>query len=91
MKSRASAVRLVGQKNYADAEPLLRQSCQRLQQRQASLPPFLNAPRRITESFEQLVQLYDAWGKPTQAGEWKQKLAAFQQTTKAVEKNGAKP
>jgi len=37
------------------------------------------------------VQLYDAWGKPAQAAEWKQKLAAFQQTTKAVEKKGAQP
>ena len=34
------------------------------------------------------MQLYDAWGKPTQAAEWKQKLAAFQQAIKAVEKKG---
>ena len=82
---------LAGQKNYADAEPLLLESCQGLQQRQASLPPFLNAPRRITESLERLVQLYDAWGKPAQAAEWKQKLAAFQQAAKAAEKKGAQP
>ena len=73
---------LAGQKNYADAEPLLLQSCQELQQRQASLPPFLNAPRRITESLERLALLYDAWGKPAQAAEWKQKLATFQQAAK---------
>ena len=82
---------LAGQKNYADAEPLLIESCQGLQQRQASLSPSLNAPRRITEALERLVQLYDAWGKPAQAAEWKQKLAAFQQAAKAVEKKGAKP
>ena len=82
MKGRASAVRLEGQKNYAHAEPLLLESCEGLQQRQASLLPFLNAPRRITESLERLVQLYDAWGKPAQAAEWKQKLAAFQQANK---------
>ncbi len=35
-----------------------------LQQHQTSLAPHLNAPRRITESLERLVQLYDAWGKP---------------------------
>lgn len=52
---------LAGQKKYADAEPLLLESCQGLQQRQASLSPHLNAPRRITESLERLVQLYDAW------------------------------
>ena len=61
----------MGQKNYAEAEPLLLQSYQGLQQRQASLPPILNAPRRITESLERLVQLNEAWGKPTQATEWK--------------------
>ena len=74
----------MGQKNYAEAEPLLLQSYQGLQQRQASLPPILNAPRRITESLERLVQLYDAWGKPTQAAEWKKKLAKFQQSAKAT-------
>lgn len=82
---------LAGQKNYADAEPLLLQSCQGLQQRQASLPPYLNAPRRITESLERLVQLYDAWGKPAQAAEWKQKLATFQQAAQAAEKKVAQP
>jgi len=76
----------VGQKNYAEAEPLLLQSYQGLQQRQASLPPILNAPRRVTESLERLVQLYDAWGKPTQAAEWKKKLTEFQQTAKPTEK-----
>ena len=55
----------MGQKNYAEAEPLLLQSYQGLQQRQASLPPILNAPRRITEALERLVQLYDAWASPS--------------------------
>jgi hypothetical protein len=82
---------LAGQKNYADAEPLLLQSCQGLQQRQASLPLYLNAPRRITESLERLVRLYDAWGKPAQAAEWKQKLATFQQAAQAAEKKVAQP
>ena len=82
---------LAGQKNYAAAEPLLIESCQGLEQRQASLSPHLNAPRRITESLERLVQLYDAWGKPAQAAEWKQKLAAFQQANKTVEKKTPQP
>lgn len=82
---------LAGQKNYAEAEPLLIESCEGLQQRQASLAPYLNAPRRITEAHERLAQLYDASGQPTQAAEWKQKLAAFQQANKAAEKKGAQP
>ena len=82
---------LSGQKKYADAEPFLLQGYEGLQQRQASLPPYLNAPRRITESLERLVQLYDAWGKPALAVEWKQKLAAFQQAAKAAEKKAPQP
>jgi len=33
-----------------------------LQQRQASLPPYYNAPRWITESLERLVQRYGPFG-----------------------------
>ena len=82
---------LAGQKKYADAEPLLLQSSRGLQLRQASLPPYLNASRRIPESLERLVQLYDAWGKPAQATEWKQKLAEFQQAANADANKGQKP
>jgi eukaryotic-like serine/threonine-protein kinase len=77
---------LAGQKKYADAEPLLLQGCQGLQQRQASMSPYLNATRRVTESLARLVQLYDACGKTVEAAEWKQKLAEFEQAAKAPEK-----
>jgi eukaryotic-like serine/threonine-protein kinase len=82
---------LAGQKKFTEAEPLLLQGYEGLQQRQASLPPYLNAPRRITESLERLVQLYDDWGKPAPAAEWKQKLTEFQQANKGAEKKGEKP
>ena len=82
---------LAGQKNYAEAEPLLIESYQGLQQCQASVSPHLNAPRRITESLERLVKLYNDWGRPAQAAEWEQKLATFQKAEKATEKNGAEP
>jgi eukaryotic-like serine/threonine-protein kinase len=82
---------LAGQKNYADAEPLLMESCQGLQQRQASLSPHLNATRRITESLERLVQLYDTWGKPAQTAEWKQKLAKFKQAAKVSDNKSKTP
>lgn len=82
---------LAGQKNDGAAEPLLLESCQGLQQHQASLSPHLIAPRRIAESLERLVQLYDAGGKPAPTAEWKQKRAAFQQAAIAVEKKGAQP
>jgi tetratricopeptide (TPR) repeat protein len=81
---------LAGQKNYADAEPLLLQGCQGLQQHQASMVPFLKPTRRITEALERLVQLYDAWGKPAQAAEWRKKLAEFEQAEK-VRDGGTMP
>jgi tetratricopeptide (TPR) repeat protein len=68
---------LAGQAKYAEAEPLLRQGYDGLVQRQASMPPILNAPRRVTESLDRLVQLYEAWGKPAQAAEWKKNLNEF--------------
>ena len=80
---------LTGQENHAEAETLLRSSCEGLTRGRAILPPFLYPERRLAESLERLVQLYDAWGKPAQATEWKQKLAAFQQASKAADKKGA--
>ena len=47
------------------------------------------AEHSIGEALERLVQLYDAWGQPAPAAEWKQKLAAVQQANKAAEKKGA--
>ena len=44
------------------------------------------AEHSIGESLERLAQLYDAWGKPAPAAEWKQKLAAFHQANKAAKK-----
>jgi hypothetical protein len=82
---------LAGQKYYADAEPLLLQSCQEFQQRQAILSPHLNPTRRILESLERLVQLYDAWDRPAQAAEWKQKLAEFRQVSGEAENSGLQP
>jgi eukaryotic-like serine/threonine-protein kinase len=82
---------LAGQMKYADAEPLLLQSGQGLQQRQANLIPYLNATRRVSESLERLVQLYDAWGKPAPAAEWRKKLVAFQQAAKATEQKAPQP
>ena len=82
---------LAGQKQYPDAEPLLLQSCRALQQRQGRIPSFLRPTRRVAESLERLVQLYDAWGRPVQAAEWKMKLAEFTQSVKAAEMKGPQP
>jgi hypothetical protein len=65
---------LAGQAKYAEAEPLLLGGCRGLERAEASMPPYLSPARRATESLQWLAQLYDAWGKPAQAAEWKKKL-----------------
>jgi len=69
---------LARQAKYAEAEPLLLQSYHGLRESQTSLPAYLNPTRRVREALERLAQLYDAWGRPAQAAEWKTKLIEFQ-------------
>jgi uncharacterized protein HemY len=65
---------LLAQKNYADAEPLLRQGYQGMKARQSKSPAESRA--RLTEALERLVQLFDAWGKPDEAAQWRKELQA---------------
>ena len=60
---------LLGQKNYAAAEPLLLAGYEGMKQRQATVPA--GAKKALAASREWLVQLYEAWGKPEQAGKWR--------------------
>ncbi len=64
---------LLGQKKYADAEPLLRAGYEGMKQREAKAPPAGKA--RLTEAAGWLVALYQAWGKPDEAAKWRQELA----------------
>jgi serine/threonine protein kinase/tetratricopeptide (TPR) repeat protein len=63
---------LLGQGRYAEAEPLIVQGYEGLKAREAQIP----APgkTRLPEAAEQVVRLYEAWGKPEQAAVWKAKL-----------------
>jgi WD40 repeat protein/serine/threonine protein kinase/tetratricopeptide (TPR) repeat protein len=63
---------LLGEKKYAEAEPLLLQGYEGMKQREAQFPPAGKV--RLPEAVERLVQLYDDWGKPEQAAEWRKKL-----------------
>ena len=42
--------------------------------REVQIPPA--GKPRLTEALERLVKLYDAWSKPNQAAEWREKLKA---------------
>ncbi|HLN27822.1 MAG TPA: tetratricopeptide repeat protein [Gemmataceae bacterium] len=69
---------LLGQEKYADAEPLLHQAYQAMKefdmrpQHERKGPPF--GQNRVA-ALERLVKLYDTWGKPEKAAEWRAKLA----------------
>jgi eukaryotic-like serine/threonine-protein kinase len=63
---------LLIQKNYAGAEPYLIQGYEGLKAREASIPDA--SRRRIAEARARIIALYDAWGKPEKAEEWRRKL-----------------
>ena len=67
---------LLGQGQYAEAEPLLLSGYKGMKQREDTIPA--QGKVRLQETLERLVQLYEAWDKPDQAAEWKQTLAQLE-------------
>jgi hypothetical protein len=65
---------LLGQKKYADAEPLLLQSCAGMIECAAKIPAA--GRMQLIQALERPGQLYDAWGMPEKAADWRKKLAA---------------
>jgi eukaryotic-like serine/threonine-protein kinase len=63
---------LLRQTNYAQAEPLLLAGYEGLKREQASMSAY-HKPW-IKHALERLVKLYEDWGKPDQAAEWKRAL-----------------
>jgi eukaryotic-like serine/threonine-protein kinase len=64
---------LLGQKQYAEAEPLLIQGYEGLKARERQIPPPLG-PHRVAEAGERIVRLYEAWGRTKEANEWRTRL-----------------
>jgi len=63
---------LLGQKRYAQAEPLLLAGYAGMEQREDRMP--CGGDVRLLQTIERLVQLYQATDRPQQAAEWKKKL-----------------
>jgi tetratricopeptide (TPR) repeat protein len=63
---------LLGQKKYAEAEPLLVQGYEGMKAREAKIP--LASKNYLAEAVERLVRLYEATGRPEKAQEWRAKL-----------------
>jgi tetratricopeptide (TPR) repeat protein len=63
---------LMGQKKYANAEPLLLSGFEGLKAREAKIPG--RSKKRLAEAGARIIQLYDAWGKKEKADEWRKRL-----------------
>jgi serine/threonine protein kinase/Tfp pilus assembly protein PilF len=60
---------LAGEKNYAEAEPLLLEGYRGMLERKDRIP--VPSWRDLDRAHEWIVQMYVAWGKPQKAAEWR--------------------
>jgi hypothetical protein len=63
---------LAGQGKYAEAEPLLLEGYNGLVARIKTIPAY--DMDSLIDAGDRIVRLYDAWGKPAQAAEWRKKV-----------------
>src|SRR5262249_18402489 len=64
---------LVGQREFLAAEPLLLNAHKALTERRDKIRP-LDRDVILRDAAERLVRLYEAWGKPDKAEEWRKRL-----------------
>src|SRR5262245_50609207 len=65
-------IALLGQKKYAEAEPLSLQGYRGMKDCEAHAPAYARV--RLTAAIQRLILLYDDWGKPERAAGWRKKL-----------------
>jgi hypothetical protein len=63
---------LLGQGRYAEAEPQIVSGYEGMQARAATIPP--QGRPLLAEAALKVVRLYEAWGKPEKAADWRAKL-----------------
>jgi tetratricopeptide (TPR) repeat protein len=66
---------LLGQKKYAEAEPLLLQGYEGLKQRAKSIPPQANSC--IPQAIDRLIELYSVTNRPGEAKQWQAERAKY--------------
>ena len=66
---------LLGQKKYADAEPLLLKGYEGMKQREKTIPP--QGLVRIPEALDRLIELSTATNKPDEAKKWQAERAKY--------------
>jgi len=75
---------LLGQKKYADAEPLLLAGFEGMKRHEVRIPP--KELVRLTEAVKRLVQLYEATGRMDETAKWRKTLESIKSAKKMVEK-----
>src|SRR5262249_39827295 len=60
---------LLGQKKYAEAEPLLVSGYEGMRVREATIGSLGKV--RLPDAGERIVELYESWGKPGKSTEWR--------------------
>src|SRR5271157_4885900 len=63
---------LLGQGRYAEAEPLVIEGYKGMKAREVKMPP--TAKPRLPEAADRVVRMYEGWGQPEKAAEWKARL-----------------
>jgi tetratricopeptide (TPR) repeat protein len=71
---------LLGQKKYAEAEPLLLAGYEGMKQREKSIPP--QGKIRLPQAVERLVQLYEALDKKDEVARWTKEREAIEAPAK---------
>src|SRR5262249_54243562 len=80
---------LLGQKKYADAEPLLVTGYEGIREREARIP--VPSRFRLVEALDRLGRLYEDWGQKDQAEAWRKQLGARKQPGQEPEKKPNEP
>ena len=65
----------MGQKKYADAEPLLLAGYEGMKQREKAIPP--EGQVRLPEALDRLIEFYTATDKPDEAKKWQAERAKY--------------
>jgi hypothetical protein len=60
----------LGQKNYAEAEPLLLKGYEGMQFREKTIPQQGGGELRVPEALDRLIELYTALNRPDEAKKW---------------------
>jgi tetratricopeptide (TPR) repeat protein len=66
---------LLGQKKYAEAEPLLFKGYEGMKKQEKSIPP--QGTTRLPEALDRLIELYTATNKPDEVEKWQAERAKY--------------